>query len=87
MAKDKNLPNVPEPMAYDTLLGVVASEKEQKVLICNNCKDIWITPIDMCDCGCTTLTETHPSNYKYARNYTQCLYKLSKWQRTRRILI
>ena len=52
-----------------TLLGVVASEKEQKVLICNNCKDIWIAPKDRCDCGCTILTETHPSNYKYARNY------------------
>ena len=51
-----------------TLLGVVDSNK-QKVLICNNCKDIWIAPKDRCECGSTTLTETHPSNYKSAQNY------------------
>lgn len=51
----------------NTLLGVVASNK--KVLICNNCKDIWIAPKDRCDCGCTTLTETHESNMVFARNY------------------
>ena len=43
--------------------------KDRKVLICNNCKDIWIEPKDRCKCGCTTLTETHKSNYKYAQNY------------------
>ena len=57
-----------KPELY-TLLGVVDSEKEQKVLICNNCKDIWIAPKDRCDCGCTTLTKTHQSNYKCAHNY------------------
>lgn len=51
----------------NTLLGVVAST--EKVLICNNCKDIWIAPKDRCDCGCTTLTETHESNRVLARNY------------------
>jgi hypothetical protein len=51
----------------NTLLGVVASN--EKVLICNNCKDIWIAPKDRCDCGSTTLTETHESNRCYARNY------------------
>ena len=45
-------------------------EESDKVLICNNCKDMWIAPKERCDCGCTTLTKTHPSNYKYARNYT-----------------
>ena len=49
------------------MLGEVASDN--KVLICNNCKDIWITPKDRCDCGCTTLTETHESNRKLARNF------------------
>jgi len=44
-------------------------KKDLKVLICNNCKDIWIAPKDRCKCGCTTLTETHKSNYKYAQNY------------------
>jgi hypothetical protein len=43
--------------------------KDKKVLICNNCKDIWIAPKEKCKCGCTTLTETHESNYKYAQNY------------------
>jgi hypothetical protein len=51
----------------NTLLGVVAST--EKVLICNNCKDIWIAPKDRCDCGCTTLTETHESNRVFTRNY------------------
>ena len=43
--------------------------EQKKVLICNNCKDIWIAPKEKCKCGCTTLTETHESNYKYAQNY------------------
>ncbi len=43
--------------------------KDKEVLICNNCKDIWIAPKEKCKCGCTTLTETHDSNYKYAQNY------------------
>tara|TARA_R110000803_G_scaffold180937_1_gene243324 strand:+ start:75 stop:281 length:207 start_codon:yes stop_codon:yes gene_type:complete len=51
-----------------TVLGVVDSNNK-KVLICNNCKDIWIAPKDRCGCGSTTLTETHPSNYKFAQNY------------------
>lgn len=50
----------------NTLLGVVAST--EKVLICNNCKDIWIAPKERCDCGCVTLTETHESNRVFARN-------------------
>lgn len=69
MSKNNETTNNSKPMAYDALLGVVASGKEQKVLICNNCKDIWIAPKDRCDCGCSILTETHPSNSKYARNY------------------
>ena len=69
MSKETNDKNSTKPMAYDALLGVVASDNEAKVLICNNCKDIWIAPKDRCDCGCTTLTETHTSNRKYARNY------------------
>jgi hypothetical protein len=31
--------------------------KDKKVLICNNCKDIWIAPKEKCKCGCTTLTK------------------------------
>jgi hypothetical protein len=50
----------------NTLLGVVTSN--EKVLICNNCKDIWIAPKNKCNCGCSTLTETHKSNRVYARN-------------------
>jgi hypothetical protein len=51
----------------NTLLGVVTSN--EKVLICNNCKDIWIAPKNKCNCGCSTLTETHKSNRVYARNH------------------
>ena len=63
----KNLSESTKGNNANTLLGVVASN--EKVLICNNCKDIWIAPKDRCDCGCTTLTETHESNRMYARNY------------------
>jgi hypothetical protein len=63
----KNVSEKHEGNNANTLLGVVASN--EKVLICNNCKDIWIAPKDRCDCGCTTLTETHESNRKFARNY------------------
>lgn len=69
MKKENTVKNNTKSMAYDALLGVVDSKKEQKVLICNNCKDMWIAPKERCDCGSTTLSETHPSNYKYARNY------------------
>jgi hypothetical protein len=39
-----------------------------EVLICENCKDIWISPIDKCSCGCKTLSITHESNRSYAKN-------------------
>lgn len=42
-----------------------------KVLICNNCKDIWIAPKEKCLCGSTTLTKTHDTNKKFARNYKE----------------
>lgn len=45
--------------------------KTKKVLICNNCKDIWIAPINKCKCGCTTLTETHLSNINLAQNFNK----------------
>jgi len=48
---------------------MITNWNDKKVLICNNCKDIWIAPKEKCKCGCTTLTETHESNYKYAQNY------------------
>ena len=38
-----------------------------EVKICNNCKKIWLD-IEKCSCGCTTLTETHYTNYVYAEN-------------------
>lgn len=41
---------------------------DEKVLICNNCKKIWIAPKEKCDCGCSTLTETHKSNKQFASN-------------------
>lgn len=63
----KKLSEKHESNNANTLLGVVASN--EKVLICNNCKDIWVAPKDRCDCGCTTLTETHKSNRSLARNY------------------
>jgi len=40
----------------------------EKVLICNNCKDIWESPRSRCLCGCTTLNETHHSNIVFAKN-------------------
>jgi len=43
--------------------------KEEKILICNNCKSIWIAPKEKCTCGSITLTKTHPSNKIYAKNY------------------
>lgn len=51
----------------NTLLGVVASN--EKVLICNNCKEYWIAPKERCDCGSTTLTATHLSNAKLAKKF------------------
>lgn len=41
---------------------------EGRVLICENCKAIWIGPKDKCDCGSTSLISTHNSNYIYAKN-------------------
>lgn len=38
------------------------TEFSKIVLICNNCKSIHIAPKYRCECGSTTLTETHPSN-------------------------
>lgn len=38
------------------------------VLICENCKDIWISPKNQCSCGCKTLSITHESNRSYAKN-------------------
>lgn len=43
------------------------SNKDYKVLICNDCKKFWIAPKYKCDCGCSTLTETHPSNIEHAK--------------------
>jgi hypothetical protein len=42
--------------------------KEEIVLICNSCKEFWIAPKEKCDCGSSTLTETHPSNAIYAKS-------------------
>lgn len=50
---------------------LVVVTSNEKVLICNNCKDIWIAPKERCECGCTTLTETHESNRVLARNYKE----------------
>jgi len=44
------------------------AKKEIKILICENCKRFWVAPKERCECGSTTLTETHPSNQKYAEN-------------------
>ena len=55
-------------LSFDNEMQDVSTKN--KVLICNNCKDIWIAPKYRCDCGCTTLTETHESNRRLARNYT-----------------
>jgi len=39
-----------------------------KVLICNNCKRIWLTPCNQCpSCKSTTLSETHDSNFAQAK--------------------
>jgi len=43
-------------------------EKEEKVLICENCKKFWIAPKEQCMCLSTTLTETDPSNAQFAEN-------------------
>lgn len=46
--------------------------KEQiTVLICNNCKVFHIAPKQKCDCGCTTLTKTHPSNLILTKDFTE----------------
>lgn len=42
-----------------------------KVLICGNCKNYWIAPVEKCSCGCTTLSKTHPYNAMYAENKNQ----------------
>lgn len=54
---------IPFPVSFSKNL------KEPKVLICNNCKEYWIFPKERCECGSTTLTETHPSNAKHAKNH------------------
>lgn len=37
------------------------------VLICNNCKDYHMAPKTKCECGSTTLTETHKSNIAFVK--------------------
>jgi hypothetical protein len=41
----------------------------EKVLICTECKSIWIAPVEKCVCGCGVLEETHWTNRIYAKNY------------------
>lgn len=59
---------IPFPVSFNKNM-----KDEEKVLICNNCKDIWIAPMEKCKCGSSTLTETHSSNAKHAKNYKQDL--------------
>ena len=40
-----------------------------KILICNNCKKFYIAPIEKCECGCKTLTETHPDNIIFTDDF------------------
>lgn len=57
---------IPFPVSFNKNM-----KEEKEVLICNNCKDIWIAPIEKCECGSSTLTKTHSSNAKYAKNLKQ----------------
>jgi len=45
--------------------------KTLTVLICNNCKLFYIAPKEKCTCGCTTLTETHPNNLIFTKEFTE----------------
>lgn len=40
-----------------------------KVLICNHCKLFYIAPKEKCKCGCSVLTETHPSNLMFTQEF------------------
>ena len=42
--------------------------KVEKVLICNDCKSFWISPIESCNCGCKTFSETNEYNACLAKN-------------------
>lgn len=42
----------------------------KKKYICNNCKTVWDYN-NTCTCGCTVLTETHPSNKSNTKEYKQ----------------
>lgn len=42
---------------------------ENKVIICLNCKDIWISPMRQCTCGHKMFDVTDESNRPLANNY------------------
>lgn len=44
-------------------------EDKLTVLICNNCKQFYISPKQRCECGCTVLTETHASNLMFTKEF------------------
>lgn len=41
------------------------------VLICNNCKQFYIAPKQKCECGCSVLSETHPTNLMFTKAFTE----------------
>jgi hypothetical protein len=42
-----------------------------KVLICNDCKLYYVAPKEKCSCGCSVLTETHPSNIMFTKDFLE----------------
>lgn len=49
----------------DKISVAVELKSDYTVLICENCKKFWISPMGKCDCGSTTLRETHKLNIKH----------------------
>ncbi len=54
--------------SWDTPFKILCDKCTSNVLICNNCKDIWIAPKNVCDCGCSVLSKTASSNASFAKN-------------------
>lgn len=46
---------------------------KHETVICQNCKRIYIKPIDKCECMHTSFTQTHQSNYIHAENLPENL--------------
>jgi hypothetical protein len=40
----------------------------KNVVICQNCKDFWISPVEQCNCSSKSFEKTHPDNLMLSKN-------------------